>query len=363
MGLGAAGALAAWIAWLNLRPAPLREEPLRPSAARVVVDGELELARRWAPFVYHEFDPERGRQDIPTAVDFDGDLDGENDWENCARFELVPTVHYAVVQTETHVFLAYHLHHPRDWAPFDLGLHMTHEGDGENLQVVVSKESGEPVLLFTQAHFSGGAYANPGAGFGHGEEELRGPFLRVDEEGRPAERGLHAAVFVDSGGHGIWGVLDRHARVEVDGDGRARFSRAGWILRAARAEESVSEPPLEDGRVVPYRLESLTAELWPLLASGELVGEGRLLDGAVPYADERVSLDVPRYYEADRFSGPFGPDRGISPFALDFGFDAPELGALFFDPARRYAEVLAVPQPWSREYSYYPYEALERGGR
>ncbi len=227
--------------------------------------------------------------------------------------------------------------------------------EGENLQVVVSRESGEPVLLFTQAHYRGGVYADPGAGFGDREETLRGPFLRVDEEGRPSPRGLHACAFVESGGHGIYGVPDRRAQVEVPADGRARFARAGWILRPARAGEEVEEPPLEGGRVVPYRLASLEAGLWPLLASGELVGEGRLLDGALPYADERVALGVPRYYEADRFSGPLGPDRGIAPFALGFRFGAGEVGSLFFDPAARYARLLEVPEPWSLEYRDYPF--------
>ena len=91
-------------------------------------------------------------------------------------------------------------------------------------------------------------------------------------------------------------------------------------------------------------------KLWPLLRDGELTGSGGLLDGALHYADERVAVDVPRYYEGDRFSGPFGPDRGISPFAVDFAFGEGEVGALFFAPARRYAEVLTVPEPWSLVY-------------
>ena len=90
--------------------------------------------------------------------------------------------------------------------------------------------------------------------------------------------------------------------------------------------------------------------------SGELVGEGRLLDGAVPYEDARVRIDVPRFHEADRFSGPFGPDRGISPFAVDFGWRAGELGSLFFDPAGRYATCLRVPEAWSREWIGYPFD-------
>jgi hypothetical protein len=353
--LGAAAALAVFLAWLNLRPAPLVIEPLRPSAGKPLVDAKLELARRFAPFVYHEFHPTLGRQDVPAPVDFDGDLDGENDWETFARFELLPTVYYAVLETETHWFLTYHLFHPRDWTRFDLGLHMTHENDGENLQIVVAKASDEPVLLFAQAHYRGVAYASPESGIGDGRERLCGPFLRVDGAGRPSERGPHACVFVESGGHGIFGVPDARSRVTVAPDGAARFELAGWVLRPSVGEETLAEPALVTGLAVPYRLESTEAKLWPLLASGELVGEGRLLDRPLPYADERIAIGVPRYYEADRFSGPFGPDRGIAPFAVDFEFGAGEVGALFFGPAARYAQVLALSGPWSLEYVDYPF--------
>ena len=354
-GAALAAALAAWILALNARPAPLVVEPLLASAGKPAVDAKLELAARFAPFVYHEFDPLRGRMDVPAPVDFDGDLDGENAWENFARFELLPTVYYAVLETETHWFLTYHLFHPRDWVRFDLGLHQSHENDGENLQVVVARSNQEPVLLFAQAHYRGVAYANPGSGFGDGQVELRGPFLRVDADGRPSADGAHACVFVESGGHGIFGVLDPHARVTVAADGAVHFERAGWALRPARPGEELAEPALSSGTLVPYRLESLEAKLWPLLASGALVGEGKLLDRPLRYQDEQIAVDVPRYYEADRFSGPFGPDRGIAPFAVDFRFGAGEVGALFFGPAARYAALLRVPEPWSLEYVAYPF--------
>jgi len=351
----ALAALAVFLTWLNACAAALRQEPRRFASLAPATDEHLELARRYAPWIYHEVDPEGGRQDLPAPVDFDGDLGGENNWEHFAAFELPPTVYYACLESGTHFFFTYHLFHPRDWARFDLGLHMTHENDGENLQVVVDKRSREPVLLFTQAHYRGVVYANAGSGFESGEEDLRRGFLRVDELGVPDARGTHAGVLVQSQGHGILGALDRCTRVSVGERGEATFELAGLVLRPARDGEEVREPALDAREPVAYSLESTTAKLWPLLRSGELVGEGRLLDRAYAYEDERVKIGVPRFYEANRFSGPFGPDRGISPFAVDFGFEAGELGALFFDPARRYAERLRVPEGWSREYERYPF--------
>jgi hypothetical protein len=349
--LGLLAAYAVLAAGLNAcRSAPLRIEPLERRSGAPVVDEDLELARRHAPWVFHELHASGGRQDLPAPVDFDGDLDGDDGWEELPRCELVPTVYYAHVETATHHFLTYHLFHPRDWEPFELpGLHLTHEGDGENLQVVVEKASGRVVLLFTQAHYEGRVYAPLGApGFAEGE-----PLWLAGEDGRLGDSGAHAAVFVESKGHGIRGLGDARARVRIEG-GRARFERRGLVLRPARAGEFVGEPPLDAREPVPYQLESTTAKLWPGVVSGELVGSSRLLDGPVRYEDERVALALPRFHRGDRFSGPCGPSRGISPFAVDFGWRAGTLGALFFDPARRYAEVLGT-EDWARDYLDYPF--------
>lgn len=348
-------ALALALAWLNRPVGPLRRAPLEPSRHAPAVDAHLPLARRYAPWILAEHHPTRGRQDVPCPVDFDGNLRGDDDWEHFADFELLPTVYYACLETETHWFLAYHLFHPRDWTLFDVGLHLTHENDGENLQVVVERSSGRVMLLFTQAHYRGGVYADPGSGIADGTERVRAPLVLVDDAGRPAPEGTHAAVFVESGGHGIYGLADRHARATLEAGGSVRFTRAGWILRPAVEGEPVHEPALESGRVVPYALLSTTARLWPGLADGSLVGKGGLVDGALPFDSPQGSFSVPRYYEGDRFSGPFGPDRGISPFAVDFRFGAGEVGALFFDPARRYAECLVVPEVWSTAYRDYPF--------
>lgn len=317
-----AAALVACLVGGGCGSGPLRIEPVGRRPHGPALDRFHDLALRHAPILYHEVDPEAGRQDLLAAIDFDGNLRGTDNWENMARFELVPTVYYHVVETATHSFISYHVFHPRDWAPVRLGVQDTHENDGENLQVVVDRATDRVVLLFTQAHFCGGVYAGPGGPIGDGRESIRGP-LEL-EDGR-------VIVFVESQGHGIYG-------------GRGRFER-GLVLHPARTADEPS-PPFE-GRA-PYVLESLTVRIWPGVADGSLVGEDRLLDGVATYEGH----PVPRYYEADRFSGPLGSDRGISPLALDFGFCEPELGSLFYDPAGRYAEVLAIEGPWATEYTH-----------
>ncbi len=334
---------------------PLIEPPLGACAQPLLVDDHLELARRYAPWILNEVHATKGRQDLPTRADFDGNLRGDDDWENLPRFALPPVVYYALVESETHWFLTYHLFHPRDWSCIDLGLHMTHENDGENLQVVVEKKRGRVVLLFVQAHYRGGVYANADSGFAAGSEQIRGELLLVDEAGRPSSSGAHAVVYVESCGHGIQGLADRRDDVALDDDGRARFAGHGLVLRPAAPGESVAEPPIDAARPLPYALASTIETFWAGLVDGSLRGEGGLFDGSLRLVTPELTVDVPRYYEADRFSGPFGPDRGISPLAVDFRFGEGEAGALLFDPARRYARCLGVPQPWSTRYVGFPF--------
>ena len=357
-------AAAAWLLHGSCA-APLATFPLARVDAPLLVDEHLELARRYAPWILNEVDrdPERGRQDLPTRADFDGNLRGDDNWERFDHFELPPVVYYAVVGSETHWFLTYHLFHPRDWTPFDLGLHLTHENDGENLQVVVERRSGRVVLLLAQAHYDGRAFANPGSGFADGDEPIRGPLILVDGDGRIDPQGEHAVVTVERCGHGIHGLADEAIDVEFASDGRARFGEAGLVLRPARKDESVAEPRLDAGddasvgagSPVPYALASTVASFWPGLRDGWLVGEDGLFDGSLELVTPELTIGVPRYYESNRFSGPFGDDRGISPFAVDFEFGEGEVGALLFDPARRYSACLEVPDPWSLRYVEFPF--------
>ena len=333
-------------------------KPANPNRGEPPVTEPLTpIVEQYAPFIYAETDKSGGRQDIISNNDFDGDLVGNNNWESFDGFELKPTAYYAILETETHFFVSYHLFHPRDWNHFTFWLNDTHENDGENFQVVVRKSDGQVVLLWTQAHYRSCVYANPGSGVDSGQTRINGAFQVVDSNGVPDEKGTHACVFVESQGHGIYGTLGSDSEVRVNSDGGYVFNGgSGLLFRPARADEEVNEPANTSSGQVAYQLDSITMKLWPLLRDGKLTGDGKLLDGSYHYQDELVDIkEVPRFYDGNRFSGPFGSDRGISPFALDFSFSRGTLGALFFNPAKRYAERLRMTGPWSREYISYPF--------
>jgi len=327
------------------RGANVAREPLTP------------IVEQYAPLIYAATERCGGRQDIISNNDFDGDLTGNNNWENFDRYELKPTVYYAILETETHYFISYHLFHPRDWNHFTVWLNDTHENDGENFQVVVRKNDGRVVLLWTQAHYRSRVYSFAGSGIESAATRVTGNFQTVDSNGLPSESGTHACVFVESQGHGIYGTLDSSSEVRVNADGSYRFkSGSGLLFRPARAGEEVKEPAITSSGEVAYQLDSITMKLWPLLRDGKLTGDGKLLDGSYRYRDELVDIkEVPRFYDANRFSGPLRSDRGISPFALDFSFKRGTLGALFFNPAKRYAERLKITGSWSRKYVAYPF--------
>lgn len=321
-------------AWLVLTASPMlpvRAQTLLPDAAQTPVDDDLALATMFAPWILHETHGELGRQDVPTAMDFDGDRLATDNWEEMPRYELVPTVYYTVVTTRTHAFLTYHLYHPRDWAEIELGLQDTHEGDGENVQVVVELANMSAVLLTTQAHRDAWSYAPAGGAIGVGTEAPRGDFEVVLG---------HPSVYVESGGHGIYGTHDPRAANRL-----ARIGHPVVTYRVAEAGESPREPEAPWTDAAPYRLVSLPAFLGnsthhPTLFAKPITVEGH---------------ETPRYHLGDRYSGPAGNSRGMSPFSLGYGWTRGEIGTLFWDPAARYQDALRIRTDWATEYESHPF--------
>jgi hypothetical protein len=203
----------------------------------------------------------------------------------------------------------------------------THEGDGENLQVVVAKPDETIVLLVTQAHYDAWGYAGPLSPVRTGREALRGGFEISSG---------HPVVYVESGGHGIFGSHDPRAANRL-----ARIGEPTLTYRPAEGDEALAEPQAPWEGSAPYRLVSLAAFL------GNSTDHPSLFAG---YED-----GVPRYHKGDRYSGPLGPSRGISPFALGFGWGDEEFDRLFWDPASTLAEAFEISGEWSTEYVAPPF--------
>lgn len=310
---------------------PLRVDPVAPDASLAPEDDMRWLAELVAPWILHETDATLGRQDIPTAMDFDGDNEARDNWEEMPRFELLPTVYYTVVETETHYFVSYHLYHPRDWTRVPLGLQDTHEGDGENAQVVVDKSTMSAVILTTQAHYDMWSYSTGAAGVSHGAQTMRGDFEIISG---------HPVIYVESGGHGIYGSHDPRAANRL-----AHPAAPVVTYRPAEIGEPVREPGAPWNETMRYRLVSLPAYLDKNTAQPSLFAGGGSYEGHM----------TPRYHAGDRYSGPLGNSRGISPFALGYGWSRGEIGSLFWSPAERYQEALTIEGNWSATYVSHPF--------
>src|SRR6187402_1255888 len=113
------------------------------------------LALRWAPIHYEDVDPTGGhalggQSDYMTRYDFDGDLEGRNNWEHTGNSAYPLSAHgyYAVAETGSHWFITYLFFHPRDWSRsfFDT----EHENDAEGVMFTIRRD-GSPYGTLTAA--------------------------------------------------------------------------------------------------------------------------------------------------------------------------------------------------------------------
>lgn len=205
--------------------------------------GYRELARHWAPRLYQDTADAFYKGDYITKLNYDGDYNSRNNWENLDAYGSVPAyVYYAVSESATHYFLHYGIFHPRDWHEF-LTLEM-HENDFEGLTLVVRKNGGFGTLeaMETLAHNNFYQYAHA-AGIVSGTDNVDG---QVSLYG-----GSHPRVFIEAKGHGVYGC-DSRCDAAPGGDG------------IVYAETDVAESP--DGgsgnwtRVFGYRLIAMDAD-------------------------------------------------------------------------------------------------------
>jgi hypothetical protein len=82
-----------------------------------------------------------GKSDYLSSVDFDGDWNASNNWENAETSILNPSVYYSVVSTTSHHFIQYVYFHPRDWTRTPFTKLGQHENDLEGILLVVWRDS------------------------------------------------------------------------------------------------------------------------------------------------------------------------------------------------------------------------------
>ncbi len=159
------------------------------------------LAERYAPYIAQEtwFHP---RADYLHRFDYDGDWEGDNNWENLDKGSPQAFVYYAAMETSTHWFLHYNFFHARDYSDNCI-VGTCHENDNEGVILTIKKdgsEFGRLEIMETLAHNNVYTYTN--------RRDLRRKLHNVDGPLEVMDQ-THPIVFLEAGGHGAIGGGDR----------------------------------------------------------------------------------------------------------------------------------------------------------
>lgn len=316
-----------------------RREPRR-------TDPYLPLAEHYAPFIAQAtwFQP---KADYITRFDFDGDWKGDNNWDSTPSGTSQAYVYFAVIESETHWFLIYSFFHPRDYSDNCVG-GSCHENDSEGMILTVLKdgsEFGRIQVLETLAHDNVYSYRLDRR-VRKGVHGFDGDFLLV-EETRPA-------VFIESGGHGVYSAGDGHSKYDLSRDEFSPGTGVTYVYKG-RAER----PRHPDDRLVGYQLLPMFPLLWQRahpVTAGALESFSDYYD-YTPYGGRP---DVPYDQIAGAFMGNrFGANKA-KPF---WGWRDRKTskkrivatGQWALDPAYAVSRNLRFPRPFSLTYVYNPY--------
>lgn len=298
--------------------------PAIPATNQIIINGHPatheELAERYAPVIYQGAASDA---DYITAVDFDGDWIGNNNWENQPSGDLSAYVYYSVAETNSHWFLFYSLFHPRDYTE-ELCEESDgcHENDMESLQVVVAKDGtshGRLQAMLTLAHSH--IYLYPA------DDSVRKGALRPD--GRVQLVDGHPAVWVEIYGHGIYG--------------RPAILVPGKITYRVGDRAEMPEGIRDDD--VSYKLLSIYDTLWQHRAEIE---PGQMFDVPFDYHGQTLpaSFDGENWGQ-DRANPPWGYNQEIGDVLLR--------GDFFLDPAKALAYFATVDGELSHTYMHNPF--------
>ncbi|MET7959467.1 hypothetical protein [Micromonospora zamorensis] len=305
-----------------------------PASASAAVS-RAELALRWAPIHYQDVDATgshalSGQSDYVTTVDFDGDLNGRNNWDRAGQAgnPIAAHAYYSVLETSTHWYITYFFFHPRDWTdhPF---FETEHENDGEGVLFAIERDGSTYGVLrsaVTVAHSDFFSYTPAGSTWTSGREGVDGT---LQFQASPHDTFQHPVTAQEAQGHG----LKAYPQYDIVGDGLVYYP------------STVAETPSDgNDRDVRYQLIDIFAVggLWaqrsnPSLfaALGTFAGDTSGGCGSGTWTCSTNSANAP--------------------WGWDDGDDAPGRGEIASDPAKLAAEYFTVPAGLARTYSYNPY--------
>lgn len=220
----------------------------RPALAQSASSASFraELALRYGP-IHHQDVHVRGASalggaaDYIAAVDFDGDYDSSNNWDNAGnpRFPLAAHAYFSVVETASHWFIIYQFFHPRDWS--STFFETEHENDSEGLMLAVARDGspfGSLRAAITVVHSNFYSYVPADSPWTAGQESVDGRLTLAPFAGH-----LHPVTAQQAETHALkaWPYY--------------RIGRQGVIYYPSLTEAEVPSSP--DDRQVMYRLHDM----------------------------------------------------------------------------------------------------------
>ncbi len=309
-------------------------------------DPYRKLAEHYAPFVAEEtwFQP---KSDYLARFDLDGDWRGDNNWDRTGVGSSQAYVHYAAMETATHWFLIYNFFHPRDYSDKCVA-GTCHENDNEGLILTIAKDGsthGRLQTMETLAHNNIYSYQN--------DRQVKKGVHNFDGKVELHD-GSHPVIFIESGGHGVYGSKDHHSRYSLSRD---EFSAGTGVTYSYKGK--AERPKHPNDRNVGYQLLPIYEHWWLRAHQGTAKG-GRAFDAY--YAYQPYGLR-PRPKQAEIAGSFLGRKHGSNKAKPFWGWHdnhtrkkkVVATGQWGLDPAYSVSQNLRFPGRFSRQYVYNPY--------
>lgn len=301
---------------------------------------DRKIAEQYAPVLYQE--AHSIKLDQVTRFDFDGNWNGADNWANAYLYPSPGHVYYAVIEADRHFIIYYAFFHIRDFTTRILEAYapkIEHENDMEGMVLVVPKDAGEnpqPIYMETLAHDRFYKYVS---GSGSGIVAKQGKIDGVMEwEDGGSNNGWHPVVFIESEGHGVFGLKGKYSGTAE------RFPGFIYRFTGRKAEE-----PLEIGDTdVSYDLLPIEEHLWSRRLQ---IGSDKTYCCSSSY--QISGRQVVRLGSA--FNGPIGGCAAKPPWGWDQRDDGDvRPGEWFINPVYALGVHVEIPQ-YSTSYRYNPF--------
>ena len=312
------------------------EEPIEAVSSALSASSASDraaLALRWAPIHYQDVDQTGshalgGAADYITRYDYDGDLNGRNNWDNAGNAAYPRSAHayYSVVETSTHWFIVYLFFHPRDWT--DSFFDTEHENDSEGVLLTIARDGSTYGALrsaVTVAHTDFFSYVPAGGTWTSGHESVDGTLQVATFSGAG-----HPVTAQQAKGHG----LKARPYYDIVGDGVVYYP-------SLTTAEIPSGP---DDRNVLYKLVDIfeSGGLWDKRGLASLFASYGAFAG-----DSTGGCG----------SGAIGcsTNSAHAPWGWDDSNDGPPSGTMATDPAGLVTNYFSIPETVSPTYTFNPY--------